>query len=194
MLMPPKTGLVLLMLAIALPLLEIAIMIKVTGSIGVPLTLLAIFATGALGVWVLQGHGFVIMRRMNEALREGGTPLVPMIEGGLLFLAGWLLISPGFICDAVGLALLAPPVRLGVAAAIRGALWPDMEAEGVQPSARRPGESPFARDGAEAERPRPRGPRGPGPVIDGEFERLDEHDMPGADKRNSGGPGRPRAS
>lgn len=180
MILPPKFGLALFLLAIALPLLEIALMIKVAGALGVPMTLLLILGTGVLGVWTLQGHGFLVMRRMRETLSRGGTPLQPMIEGGLLFLAGWLLISPGFLCDAVGIALLLPPIRHAAAAAIKGAMWPGID----EPQGPDAAESqPFGRPP-----PRQHAPSADGPIIEGEFERLDERDMP----RGRGSDGNPR--
>lgn len=192
MILPPKFGLALFLLAAALPLLEIAVMIKVAGSIGIPLTLLAIFATAVLGVRVLQGHGFVVMRRMNETLKQGGTPLQPMIEGGLLFLAGWLLISPGFICDAIGLALLAPPVRHAAAAAIRSSLWPGLGTQDDDSATAEPRQGPFQRQPQGAARH-----DADGPIIEGEFQRIDERDMPsqgrpGQGQGGSGGPSQRR--
>lgn len=202
MLIAPKTGLVLFLLGIALPLLEIAVMIKVAGSIGVPLTLLLIFVTAALGMFVLRDHGFMIMRRMSETVAKGGTPLAPMIEGGLLFLAGWLLISPGFICDTIGLALLVAPIRHGMAAWIRESLWPGLSTQTAGPDATGRAQGPFASDERFDPR-RPGGPQGPadrgrarhdqGPIIEGEFERIDERDVPRSRSSGSGGKSPPRS-
>jgi UPF0716 protein FxsA len=50
---------------------------------------------------------------MRAELDDGRIPTGPMTDGGLLAAAGFLLLVPGFVTDAVGLVLLVPPVRSG---------------------------------------------------------------------------------
>lgn len=169
--LPPHIGLILLLLAIAFPMLEIAVLIKVGAAIGFWGTLGIVVGTGLIGVSVLQQHGFVVMRRLTESLNSGRTPFLPMIEGGVMFVAGICLIAPGVITDTIGLVLLIPGVRQALATYLHDKVW------GL------PG-----RDGEEqVTRPQPEMDPGPGrpgrrpgtdgPVIDGEFERLDERPL-----------------
>jgi len=42
-------------------------------------------------------------------------PVIALFEGLCLIFAGALLLTPGFITDAVGFVLLIPPLRQGMA-------------------------------------------------------------------------------
>jgi UPF0716 protein FxsA len=90
---------------------------------------------------------------MRASLERGELPALPMIEGVLLLLGGALLLTPGFLTDAFGLALLIAPVRRRLAEVLlRGSL---MSVFG----------SPAARQGGRRAR-----------ILEGEFER--ERDEP----------------
>lgn len=179
MLVPRTLGLAIALIAVALPLLEVAVMIKVGSAIGFWPAMTIIMSTAVLGMWVLQTHGFVMMRRFSQTLEAGRPPLEPMIEGVLLFLAAILLISPGFICDAVGFVLLIPPVRQGIAKLAHDRLW-GAPAEDVR--AARPQADPSEEENDIAEREARRA-RGAGPIIEGEFERVDDPPRKGREKR-----------
>ena len=45
-----------------------------------------------------------------------------LADGALIMLAGALLITPGFLSDCLGIALLLPPVRAAVRPVLLGAL------------------------------------------------------------------------
>ena len=147
-------GLVLL----ALPLLEIALLIRTGQKIGLWPTMGIIIGTGVLGIVVLVRQRFAVLRGVMNAVNEGKTPLAPVLDGAFLVMAGGLLFSPGLICDAAGLLLLVPPVRRLVARRTIERLAQNTE---VQVAVHGDGRlAPSERDG--------------GPVIEGEFERLGE--------------------
>lgn len=157
----------LLFLFLAYPMLEIALMIKVGGMIGIWPTLAIVIATGLAGVLVLSRHGPAHLRRMSETIAEGHPPVEAALHGALVGFAGLLLIAPGLITDVLGLMLLIAPVRR---------LMIQRFAHHLHILARQP-----VSDSATPRAPRqtPRGGRArrpaPGPIIiDGEFERLDE--------------------
>jgi UPF0716 protein FxsA len=161
----------LLFLFLAYPLLEIALLIRVGGLIGVLPTILLILATAVLGLATLQRQGLVVMRRAADAMMEGRPPVEPVLEGALFGFAGFLLIVPGLISDAIGLALLIPPVRHLIARTITRSL---VTVSGVDADVR-----------SETDR----GPRASsnGPVvIEGEFTRVDEQPMAPDDERRTG--------
>ena len=87
-------GLVLL----ALPLLEIALLIRTGQKIGLWPTMGIIVGTGVLGVAVLVRQRFAVISGVMNAVNEGKTPLAPVMDGAFLVLAGGLLFSPGLIC------------------------------------------------------------------------------------------------
>ena len=137
---------------IALPLMEIALLIKAGQTIGFWPTLAIIVATAIGGAQVILRQGYATMAEMTQLLEGGRMPLEPVLNRMFLFLAGALLIAPGLLTDAAGLILLVPPVRY------LAGKW--LAARFFSP----PG---AARTDGEA---------GPGQVIEGEFRRIDEHD------------------
>lgn len=151
----PASGLIALILMVAFPLLELAILIKAGSAIGVLPTLAIVIGTAIVGLTVFRQQGAGIARRAFEQARTNAPPVVPMIESGLLAIAGGLLIAPGLITDFLGLLLLIPPMRQLIARRIaaRGNIVV------MAGSGRR-------RDG------------GPQETIEGDFERLDERDVP----------------
>lgn len=183
--LPPPLVLVLLILGLAYPMLEIAVLIKAGAVIGFWPTLGIVIGTAILGMRVLQAHGFMVIRRLSEAVNSGRTPFLPMIEGGVLFVAGLCLIAPGLITDVIGLILLIPPVRHLVATLLHDRVW-GLPRAATDTSRRQPPEPDIDTPDPDARRGS-RGPPADGPVIDGEFERLDERPL---DPKN--GRGKPR--
>ena len=45
---------------------------------------------------------------------EGRVPGRELVDGVLILFAGALLLTPGFVTDAVGLLLLLPPIRAAI--------------------------------------------------------------------------------
>lgn len=143
---------------LALPLLEIALLIRTGQKLGLWPTMAIIVGTGVLGIAVLVRQRFAVVSGVMNAVNEGKTPLAPVMDGAFLVLAGGLLFSPGLICDAAGLLLLVPPIRRLVARWTIGRLLQDAD---IQVAVH--GDGRLAPD-----------ERAGGPVIEGEFERLGE--------------------
>ncbi|MGQ0455895.1 MAG: FxsA family protein [Hyphomicrobium sp.] len=148
----------------AVPLLEIAVLIRVGQAIGFwPLALIVI-ATAALGVAVIRRVGLAMFRGALDGIGAGRDGLEPLLDGFLQVTSGMLLIFPGLLSDAVGLLLLAPPVRRQViASGMLKAFGP--AAAGFDPfatDARKPG------DAWRQERD------DDGVTIEGEYERIAE--------------------
>ncbi len=51
------------------------------------------------------------MLRVRQSLQQGLVPAEEMVDALLIFVAGIVLLTPGFITDAAGLLLLFPPAR-----------------------------------------------------------------------------------
>lgn len=101
---------------IVVPLTEVALFVQVGGLIGLWPTLGVILATAVAGAMLVRAQGVAVVARLREALEEFGDPVEPAAHGALILLAGALLLTPGFFTDAVGFALLAPPVRAAILA------------------------------------------------------------------------------
>jgi UPF0716 protein FxsA len=98
-------------LFIAVPILELYVIVRVGGLIGLLPTLVLLFGMSLLGATLLRHQGRGAWRRFNQALAERRFPGREVADGLLITIGGALLLTPGFITDAVGLLLLIPPTR-----------------------------------------------------------------------------------
>ena len=99
------------LLFLIVPLAELYVILKVGDAIGIGWTILLLVADSLLGSWLLRSQGRAVWRRFNEILAQGRVPHREVIDGVLVIFGGALLITPGFLTDIVGLALLLPPTR-----------------------------------------------------------------------------------
>ena len=148
---------------LALPFIELALLVKTGQTIGFWPTLGLLVGAAVVGGAIMSRQGLTVARRTQEAVALGRPLVGPVLDGALMLLAGALLIAPGFVTDAVALALLVPPLRRTVARATVRRL-----VEGAHRQAR------VHKSGNEA------GTAGKvdGPVIEGEFVRLGERSRP----------------
>jgi UPF0716 protein FxsA len=102
---------VILLLLIVVPVLEIAVFVQVADAIGVLDTLGVLLLCSIGGLLLVRRQGMGTMARMRAELDAGRVPTGPLADGFWLFVAGLLLLVPGFVTDAAGLLLLLPPVR-----------------------------------------------------------------------------------
>ena len=96
-------------------LLEVLVLAKVANLIGWPITIVATVVTAPPGSSLFRRQGLETWIRLNQRMQQGDMPGQEMVEGIMLLLGGALLITPGFITDAVGFALLLPGSRRAMA-------------------------------------------------------------------------------
>ena len=101
----------LLFLFVAIPLLEIYILIQVGGWLGAVPTIFLVVFTAVLGVLLVRMQGFATLQRVRQMLEAGELPAVELLEGVVLLLAGALLLTPGFFTDAIAFSCLVPPLH-----------------------------------------------------------------------------------
>ena len=101
-------------LFLTVPILELLLFIYVEERIGLGRLLLGIVITAVLGAFLVRQQGFAIWLRLREDLTTGRLPGTQLAHGALVLFGGALLLTPGFLTDAVGFALMVPPVREGV--------------------------------------------------------------------------------
>jgi UPF0716 protein FxsA len=162
--------LLILALIIGIPLIEIYLFIQVGGSIGVWPTIGVVILTAVIGTALLRQQGLATLARAQADLDRQQFPVRELFNGVCLLIGGLLLLTPGFLTDALGFALLIPPLR-----AILG--------RGVWAAMARSRNVYFSVSGG----PPPRGPGGP--IIDGEEfgVRRDDDDAPADPSRRIGG-------
>jgi UPF0716 protein FxsA len=103
--------LLLILLFIVVPIAELAVIIQVGGLIGVWATIAILIADSVLGSVLMRSQGRVSWRRFNLAVQEGRPPAREVADGALIIFGGALLLTPGFLTDILGIALLLPPTR-----------------------------------------------------------------------------------
>jgi UPF0716 protein FxsA len=110
---------VFVLLLVLWPVVEIAVFLQVVQWIGVLDTLGLLLLVSIGGAWIVKRQGVGTLARMRAELDAGRVPTATMVDGGLLMVAGLLLLIPGLVTDAFGLLLLLPPVRAGVRSVLR---------------------------------------------------------------------------
>jgi UPF0716 protein FxsA len=101
----------LVILFIVVPIAELYVIIQIGSLIGVWATLALLLADALLGSLLLRHQGRGAWRRFNEALAARRFPGREVADGLMIAVGGTLLLTPGFITDIFGLALLIPPSR-----------------------------------------------------------------------------------
>ncbi len=109
----------LLLLFLLIPTVELALLIEVGSRIGTMPTLALIAITGVLGAFLARSQGLSVLRHMQSEVASGHLPAATLVDGGIILLAGAVLITPGFLTDAVGFLCLVPAFRK----LIRRVLW-----------------------------------------------------------------------
>lgn len=132
----------LILLFIVVPLAELYVIIQVGQAIGVLPTIGVLLLDSLVGSWMLRSQGRLAWRRFAETLQAGRPPAREVIDGGLILVGGAFLLTPGFLTDVIGLALLLPPTRALVRRGLARRLTARMTA-----SLRRPTARPYDVDG-----------------------------------------------
>ena len=107
-----------LLLFVSLPIIEIAVMLKIGDVIGWFPTLAIVIFTAFLGTAMLRQQGLATLNTARQRLDAGEMPAQQMLEGMLLLVGGVLLLTPGFVTDAFGFACLVPATRQWIARSI----------------------------------------------------------------------------
>ncbi len=165
----------LLLVFIIVPMLELAVLIQVGSWIGVLWTILIIALTAVVGVALLKRQGTAVLTRAGQRMQDGGLPANELAEGFLLALAGALLLTPGFLTDGFGFALLMPGVRSLLIGSVLKLLKMKATGGGFQSSAFEQVDDihqPSGKAFTSSSRPS-NGPSHRPETIDGEFRRED---------------------
>jgi UPF0716 protein FxsA len=94
-----------------IPFCEIYLLIKIGNYLGAFNTILVVIITGFLGAYLARLQGIKTMMRVRESLNRGELPAEEMLDALLIFIAGIVLLTPGFITDVAGIGILIPNTR-----------------------------------------------------------------------------------
>jgi len=103
---------VFLLLLLVWPFAEITLFVQVGGAIGYGYTLLLLIFSAVLGSFLAQWQGLTTTLSLRKALDTGKVPVQEVFDTFCIFIAGILLILPGFISDIAAFLLLLPPFRM----------------------------------------------------------------------------------
>ncbi len=109
----------LLLFFVVTPLVELYLLLWVSGLIGFWPTIALTLVTGVVGGGLAKREGLRAFRDWQQSLMRGETPSVGLIQGALILVGGAFLLTPGVLTDFVGVALLIPPTRQRIAELIR---------------------------------------------------------------------------
>ncbi len=109
-----------LLIFIAIPLIEIYLLIEVGGAIGALATVIAVVSTAVLGITLIRIQGFSTLQKAQHSMAQGVPPAMEMFEGVMLLIAALCLLMPGFFTDTIGFLLLVPPLRKLLASFVIG--------------------------------------------------------------------------
>ena len=115
-------GRVVAVLALAffvVPLVELAVIIKVGAEIGVLNTVGLLILSSIVGGWLMKREGLGVIRRIQGSVAAGRVPGAELVDAFLILFGGALMLAPGFLTDLTGMALLLPPVRALVRRTLR---------------------------------------------------------------------------
>ena len=158
---------------VVLAIAEIVVFILVAKAIGLLWAILIALVTSAAGLWLLRREGVRGWRRFRSAVNEGRPPGREGVDGVVGLLGALLLLTPGFIADAVGLLLLAPPVRAAARAGVRRAaesrISPSVAGQVFGPRFVRAKRGRTATEPPVTAEPPPAPTSGPPPAIEGEI-------------------------
>ncbi len=154
---------IILLALITVPLIEIAIFIEVGGLIGPLPTIALVIAIAIGGTWLLRRQGLGAFQRAQAAINRGEMPVADVMDGFVLIFAALLMVTPGLLTDAIGLLLLIPALRRRFGQAV--ARWAMKRGKvgifGMGDAGPSSGSSSPYR-------------RGPGPIIEGKAEAVEE--------------------
>lgn len=101
----------LFLLMIALPFVELSLLLQVGERIGTEWTLLSVIATGLIGAKLAKSEGLKTLTSLQKEMQSGAMPGRLLVGGAVIFASGILLMTPGILTDALGFFGLVPWTR-----------------------------------------------------------------------------------
>ena len=101
-------------LFLVVPLVELYVIIQVGQAIGALNTVGILLLDSLIGAWLMKREGLAVVRRLQAKVDHGEVPGSELVDAFLILFGGALMLTPGFVTDIIGMALLLPPVRIVV--------------------------------------------------------------------------------
>ncbi len=157
-----------LVLFIVMPILEIALLLRVGAAFGWLPTLFIVITTAILGSAMLRQQGLATLAKARQRMDSGEMPAQQLLEGLMIMIGGVLLLTPGFVTDAFGFLCLIPPSRQWIAARVSARVMTGVAGAATS------GGAPGFESKASSPRSPGAGTSVTGDIIDGDFKRIDD--------------------
>lgn len=102
---------ILFLLFVAVPIVEIVVLVKLGSVVGFLPTMALVLLTGAVGAFLARTQGLRALRSIQAELAAGRVPAARLLDGMMILIGGIVLLTPGLLTDLLGLSLLFPPTR-----------------------------------------------------------------------------------
>jgi UPF0716 protein FxsA len=99
------------LLFLVVPMAELYVLAQVASGIGLGNALVLLILISVGGAWLTKRAGIGVLRRLRTTVDAGRVPSQELVDGFLVLFAGALLLTPGFLTDALAVLLLLPPTR-----------------------------------------------------------------------------------
>lgn len=101
----------LLALFIAVPLVELILLLLLAEKTSALTAFTVVVVTGVAGTLLARSQGWKTLRRIRLEFNSGQLPTGALLDAAMIFCAGALLLTPGLLTDILGLSLLIPWFR-----------------------------------------------------------------------------------
>lgn len=101
----------LILLFMLMPVLELALLLKINSYVGLGYTLLIVVSTGILGAYFTRQQGRGILQNIKFEMSQGRMPGDELINGLCVLIGGVMLFTPGLLTDTAGFLLVFPATR-----------------------------------------------------------------------------------
>jgi UPF0716 protein FxsA len=96
---------------VGMPIAELSILLKSSDTLGLTRTLGLCIFTGILGASLAKWQGLQTWQKIQSDMGQGHMPTKRLLDGAMILAASVVLLTPGFITDALGFLVLFPATR-----------------------------------------------------------------------------------
>ncbi|CUS48212.1 MAG: UPF0716 protein FxsA [Idiomarinaceae bacterium HL-53] len=155
---------------IVMPIVEITVLVQVGQEIGALATIGLVILTALIGSTLVKRQGFQTLANAQLKMAQGQLPGKELLQGFMIVVAGIMLLTPGFVTDALALLMLLPPVQAAVGLWLLQKLATSSNVHfSFSHTQQQTRENTYQSEGK---------------TFDGEYERKEDHDRLPEDKKN----------
>jgi UPF0716 protein FxsA len=129
-----------------------------------------VLLTAVVGASLVRSQGLQTLMSVQSKLQQGEMPAQQIVEGVMLAVSGVLLLTPGFMTDAMGMLVLLPAPRAAIAKYLMSKVVVKSVSGGFHQGGFHQGD--FQQGPFDSHRDHQRD----GNTFEGEFERKDDDD------------------